>query len=222
METLLKIGVEPNERIEDAAGAHPLSQEVKSAVGFSPLQILLTLCSDILKSKELLSKSKNAAWFDTIISTLPEAAELLVEYGARVWLDKPLMTRPDRPKDKMGNKKGSSSDTSILPSVDRNEVNLEKNKDLLGLIGGADRLAKARSKWSQKQIVKGYGQALLQGKGLNITIDDCNDAGGSSSANCSICWKVFGVIRNRKHVCRSSRRYGKLISVYIDETSLSL
>lgn len=84
---------------------------------------------------------------------------------------------------------------------------MKKNKGLINLIGGADRLAKARSKWLQTQIVKGYGQALLQGKGLNITIEDCNEAGGSSSATCSICWKIFGVIRNRKHVCRSSRRY---------------
>ena len=173
--------------------------------------MLLSLCCYISKNEDEISKSTHEEWFKKIIATLPKAAEIFVEYGARVWLDKPFLKRPDRKTEEKTSIVGRllSKKKSCEIQDYRNDINLEKNKDLMTLVGGSEKLAKASSKWSEKQTIKGYGQPFLQGKGLNITIEDCNEAGGSSSTNCSVCWRMFGVIRNRRHVCRSSRRYGK-------------
>merc|ERR1711957_541903 len=95
-----------------------------------------------------------------------------------------------------------------LPMVDRGKLNIEKNGDLLRVFGGKAKLNRLKAKWHQTKTVKApSGCKIPIGKGFPSFVPDFELPGGSDSTNCAICWKIFGLLRNRKHICRLSRRY---------------
>jgi len=213
LQVILDKGFEPNERIEVHSTHIPIVNEMS---GFAPLQILAVAALDLLDKANSLEQSKSNQDLQIAAPILSSCAEMLVRNGAHVFADSP--TSADRlnrgPPKKVKKQKSQDIEnvvgsTFILRQVDRSDINMEKNKDLLRLLGGADRLASARAKYQKVKSIDGKGikQSYLQGKGLSIKVDDCPLPGGSDDKSCAICWKKFGAIRNRKHICRASKKY---------------
>jgi len=198
-------GFEPNERIEEHSTNAP---ELNELSGFTPLQILAAAGLDLLDVAQNLSDKASNADLKMSSSILASCAEALVKRGGRVWIDSPMKARPNRgPPTKAKDKATDSQPMTILRFVDPSDINMEKNKDIMKLLGGTDRLAAVGAKWQRDKVIKGCGQSFLPGKGLSTPIEDSMLPGGSDQSSCAVCWKKFGTIRNRKHVCRASSRY---------------
>ncbi len=217
LETLLNCGFEPNERVEIVNdGTNALNE----MIGYTPVQILAAAALDLLHKIETSKCSENDADVKTITSIIASSAECLVTKGARLSVDQPWTERfnddkklpiksplksPMKQKQKTLPK---SEENLILRYINSSEINFEKSKELMKILDANDSLAKCESKWHQTRVLKGTGQIhFLQGKGLSIKIENCKLAGGSDEKNCALCWKKFGSLRNRKHICRASRRY---------------
>lgn len=196
-------GFEPNERIEFSLD---LDHKLRRYIGYTPIQILAAAALDIqVKEKNLNENEELSKEYKILSEVLVSSAEILSQNGARIWIEPPDTSR-------------AGVDTNvkeILPSsndfkntIDPALLNLEKNKDLMQRLGGTERLAAARALWLKEKSIEGTGESmLLQGKGLSIVVENNIQPGGSNDKSCAVCWKPFGSIMNRKHVCRASRRY---------------
>mmetsp|Transcript_3750 Transcript_3750/g.7170 ORF Transcript_3750/g.7170 Transcript_3750/m.7170 type:complete len:988 (-) Transcript_3750:684-3647(-) len=199
LEALLDFGFEPNERL-DADNAQPAILD--EIAGCTPIQILVAIAVDILNTK--IGENQNGD-MTTACECVRSAATILVSNGARVWIDPPLEQRPHR--ERTATKQDESVHIDTFRKLNSSEYNLETQKRAIDILGGTDHLAALRVEWEQSKFVKGCKQNFLKGKGFSQLISDCACAGGSDQKSCAICWKSFGKIRNRKHVCRASRRY---------------
>jgi len=216
LEASLNYGFEPNERIEIVnEGTNPLNE----MIGYTPLQILAAAALDLLHKVQVTKCNEDHPDIKAATSIIASSAEMLVTKGGRLSIDQPCKERfsedkklpiksPMKSPAKQKSKKVKSQDDLILRYIKPSEVNIEKNKEIMKILDANESLAKCEAKWQEKRVVKGTGQSdFLQGKGLSIKIENCKLAGGSDDKNCAICWKKFGSLMNRKHICRASRRY---------------
>lgn len=176
-------------------------------IGYTPIQIIGAAALDLMKRSEDLKCNFQNVDFSQAITFLSSAAEMLLRNGAILSIEPPLMER-------FNVKRNASQDSMSqnLPKfrqVDRSLINFEKNKDLMNILDKNQSLTKCLLERQKIKSVKGYGEStsFLQGKGLSMKIEDCYFAGGSNDKSCAICWKKFGSLLNRKHICRASRRY---------------
>lgn len=204
LKLLSDVGFELNERLEEHS-TNPT--ELNEMVGFTPLQILAAAALDLLHVADSLED--NLTNVDLIIASeiIRSSSDILVARGARVWVDAPTIARPNRGPPRKGNSDHPCESSVILHPIELSNMNMESNKDLVKVLGGIDRLAAIRAKWFADKTTKGSGQIFLPGKGLSIQLVDSMLPGGSHQTSCAVCWKKFGKIINRKHVCRASRRY---------------
>lgn len=202
LQALLDLGFEPNERL-DASNAHP--SILNQMAGCTPLQILVATALDLIE--ERLRESCVMLDRDMAIACecVRSAATILVSKGSRVWMDPPPELRPNRELTR--NNHDECYRTGTFRKLDTSEYNLETQKSAMEILGGIDHLAALSMEWHQNKFVKGARQNFLQGKGYSQQLSDCLCPGGSDQKSCAICWKSFGRIRNRKYVCRASRRY---------------
>lgn len=198
LQCLLDLGFEPNERI-DATNPNP--GIINEMAGCTPLQILVAVALDILDNRVNGSYGMLDKDMAMVCECVRSAATLLVSKGARVWIDPPPEMRPNRELT------GRCLPVTTFRNLESTEYNLEKQKNAMEILGGLDHLAALQVEWQQNKFVKSCGQKFLQGKGHSHQIPDCICPGGNDQKSCAICWKSFGRIRNRKHVCRASRRY---------------
>ena len=202
LEVLLDKGFEPNERIECVnKNTEPLNE----MIGYSPLQILGAAALDLIQRSEDLQCNLETSDFMQAVSFLSSATEILVRKGAIISLDSPPMERFNTKKISQE----STSDTAHeLRSIDQSLLNLDKNKEVMNILNKNQSLRRCQAERQQTKSTRGYGESsFLQGKGLSMKVEDCFFAGGSNEKTCAICWKKFGPLRNRKHICRASRRY---------------
>lgn len=223
LEVLLCHGFEPNERIEFSLD---LEHNLKPYVGYTPIQILAAIALIFIEKESKLNKNKELSkQFQILSEILVSTAEILSKNGARIWIDPPRTSRTGVDSNMEGILSNTDDPKNIMdPSL----LNLEKNKDLILKLGGTERLASARALWLKDKSVEGSGDTIfLQGKGLNTVIKNNLQPGGSNDKSCAICWKEFGSLINRKHVCRASNRYvcedcsGKVILLHGDPRRVS-
>jgi uncharacterized protein YlaI len=89
-----------------------------------------------------------------------------------------------------------------VPPVIRDGLKLDNNQ-VLTLLGGADRLK------SPQKIFASLPKSVDSVGTLQFVTSprDSDAPGGSDDASCAVCWSEFGIIANRKHLCRASGRY---------------
>ena len=209
LQTLLDHGFEPNERFEGIFCEGNESKQLAAYFGFTPLQILLAAAKDV-KSLDLCDEKEKDAdpsrVVKNIIEIIHKCAKTLVEKGARLIMPPPPEIRLDRDtplgcyslKDAMEEAKSPK-----VPHVSRDEFNKIDNKDVANLLGGGDRL-KAPQKMFLSLPKTVDSSNIFQ---FGTTSIDSNAPGGSDIRSCGICWSEFGLITNRKHLCRASGRY---------------
>jgi hypothetical protein len=199
LQVLLEHGFEPNERLERVTISFEGRADMMEHIGFTPLQILAAAAIDA----EQLSKSGikiSTSVLSSVASTLAGAADVLVQYGARISMEPPPLERltrhpPCTPVD---------NSASSLPDVDRHRVKIDGNTDLMDLLGGKERLEACRKIWLEDKVVVGVGKTALNPEAV---LTESDAPGGSNDKSCAICWLVFGNILNRKHKCRFSVKF---------------
>ncbi|KAI2500336.1 hypothetical protein MHU86_14144 [Fragilaria crotonensis] len=199
LQVLLEHGFEPNERLDRVAISFEGRADLMEHVGFTPLQILAAAALDA----EQLSKSGvkiSTSVLSSVASTLAGAADVLVQFGARINMEPPPLERLARHPPRIP----ADDSASSLPDVDRHRVKIDGNKDLMDLLGGKERLEACRKIWLEDKVVVGVGKAPLN---HDTVLTESDAPGGSNDKSCAICWGVFGSILNRKHKCRFSVRY---------------
>lgn len=201
---LCDLGFEPNERTEEHS-TNPT--ELNEMVGFTPLQILAAAVLDLIHVADSIADKAASDHLQVATEIIRSSADILVSRGARVWTDAPLGARPNRGPPKIGSSGHPSQFSVILRKIVPSNINMEKNKELVKILGGMDRLAAIGAKWQSEKTTKGCDRVFLPAKGMSMPVLDCMLPGGSDHTSCSICWKTFGKIMNRKHACRASRRY---------------
>ncbi len=177
--------------------------------GFSPIQVLAAAALDLIEKAQSLEQKETNMDLQCATEILANCAELLVRKGAHVFSDVPVADRPHRgpPKKNVVSEEITQAKVRIFRHIERSSINMEKNKKILPILGGADRLAVAKARWQNTKSVNGCDQPFLKGKGASIKVLNCLLPGGSDEKNCAICWRKFGPLINRKHVCRASKRY---------------
>lgn len=211
LRVLLNHGLEPNERLDYINSATEFALEMNEMIGFTPVQIFAGAALDIITGRqESQDKGLNAdPSLEFVSFYVAESVELLIQHGARIAMESPLVARPNRdnPLEDLVLQLLKGGMTS-LPALDRGKLNIEKNGDIIGVFGGKPKLNRQRAKWYQAKAVKApSGCKIPTGKEFPSFVPDFELPGGSDSTNCAICWKSFGLLRNRKHICRLSRRY---------------
>ena len=200
LELLLSRGFEPNERVESVNDG---IRNFKDIIGYTPLQLTVVAALNLF---DKLKHNKHNNTLTVATTCISSCTEMLVFNGGRLAIDEPIETRFSDDS-KIKTKRDSDGKTSFS-NVERSVINVEKHPEVMSLMDAKQNLHICRTKWQRtKTVVGDSGQtSFLKGKGLSMKVDDTNVAGGSSEKNCAICWKKFGQIRNRKHICRSSRR----------------
>lgn len=146
-----------------------------------------------------------------IMKMIQSSAEFLLKNGARTNLPPPPSTRLDRPtpagcfslKEAL-----NDPETLSLHMGNRDELILDgKKNEIVGLFGGTDRVIVAQ------KVFAAMGKSIVVNNPSSSTMisestpDNSYVPGGSDSDSCAICWSEFGVISNRKQLCRVSCRY---------------
>lgn len=213
---LLGYGVEPNERLDFIDKSCPQAVELNGVIGYTPLQILAAsalLLHDTqykelgtTKDDKLMIKSST---IKTLSFYIEGCAEVLIRNGARLAVDTPSRTRPSREglskyQDKIAN---DHTLRSLLPDREGISLHLEKNKVTVKSFGGIEKIEMMSKAWSQNLFVRASRDMVLHEKPVSAHTLDSDTSGGSHHGNCAICWTVFGMIRNRRHLCRSSLKY---------------
>ena len=217
LQLLSDAGFELNERLEEHSTNPVVLNEM---VGFTPFQILGAAALDLLYIADSLEDKTTNIDLKIASEVIRSSSDILVARGARVWMDAPMRARPNRGPPTKESSDHPCQSSVILHAIEPSNMNMEKNKELVEMLGGIDRLATVGAKRQTEKTTKGCGQIFLPGKGLSVQLVDSMLPGGSDQISCAICWKKFGKIRNRKHACRASRRYlceecsGK--SVFVD------
>mmetsp|Transcript_34091 Transcript_34091/g.82441 ORF Transcript_34091/g.82441 Transcript_34091/m.82441 type:complete len:1114 (+) Transcript_34091:88-3429(+) len=217
LRTLLEHGFEPNERLEGIVGQGDALKRFSCYFGFSPLQILALAAADAraieLKKQESGEEDvEMTRLLRNMTKMIQDSAEILLKNGARTNLAPPPLTRLDRPTPTgCYSLEESLQDQNFSMQVGYREaswvlqrVNIDGNDRNISLLGGANRI---------KMSVKAFaamGKSVKNFGSLNIESSRSLDSGapsGSDIFSCAICWKEFGIITNRKHLCRVSCRY---------------
>ena len=126
-------------------------------------------------------------------------AELLLMNGARIHMPPPPTSRLNRSTPPgcyslamaLGGPKATSS-RDCFP-LDRNEI--------FALFGGACRVNSSMKAFASKAI------KIIGEFDVGNTSEYSVAPGGNDSSSCAICWSEFGIVANRKHVCRVSRKF---------------
>lgn len=206
IQILLEHGFEPNERIEGVVGEGDNIKRISVYFGFCPLQILAAIAKELrfIEDKKHDAGSDNNALLQIKV-TLLEAADVLLQNGARTDLPPPPPSRLDRetPLGCFSLKESLEERTTTHPPlIDRNGLKLD-NEEMVALLGGKEKVKASQNK--HKEMPKATNT-------INVQVDmssvpDSNEPGGSDASSCAICWSEFGLITNRKQFCHISTRY---------------
>ncbi len=172
---------------------------------FTPLQILALVAVETMKLQEISSEISRTA----VSTVIPSIAQILLMNGARINIAPPPPSRLDRmiPKGCYSLKEALEykHESSSIQLCDRDELRLDGNVEFITLLGGADNI---------KSFLKSFAttsKCVKLGQEWDVKVEstsiDSDAPGGSDSNSCAICWVEFGLISNRKHLCRVSRRY---------------
>ena len=212
VQTLLERGFEPNERFEGIVGQGDKFKSLSCFFGFSPLQVLALAALDaraIQLTKQELEENDalTLGILRNIMKAIQQLAELLCKNGARINLPPPPSTRLDRPTSPGCYSLKEAFDdpeTSTLQMGNREELKLDgKDNEIINLLGGIDKVNVAQKAFV---VIKSTSNPNITIK-IETTSKDSDAPGGSDSNSCAICWSEFGIISNRKHLCRVSQRY---------------
>ena len=212
VQTLLNHGCEPNERFGGIVGQGDKFKSLSCFFGFTPLQVLALAALDaraIQLTKQELEENDalTLGILRNIMKVIQQLAELLCKNGARINLPPPPPTRLDRPTptDCYSLKEAlDDPENSTLQIGNREELKLDgRDNEIINLLGGGNRLNAA-----QKAFVVIKSTSIPDNTiKIETTSIDSGAPGGSDSNSCAICWSEFGIISNRKHLCRVSQRY---------------
>jgi len=206
--TLLDYGFEPNER------CYSTSKNIKSGdnyhlmlfYGFTPLQILAVIaihCHQQIQDEDKLEMK------ELLLGIISQVAKVLILYGARINLASPPAVntkKMDRQNSAGSLKPLDSSNHEMMhkiineSGIVRSIFKLDENPLLLAVLGGSEYLSQVRNQWENTKTIANPGSTAIHlQKDIAPTLgtDKC----------CTICWKVFGKILNRKHTCRASGRH---------------
>lgn len=185
---------------------------------FSPLQILALSAADA-RSIELKKQETGEDDVDTIRmlrnmkKVIQDSAELLLKNGGRMNMPPPPVTRLDRPtptgcyslEEALEDQNASMQVGYREAGWLKRSVTIDGSNKNSVLLGGADRLKTSQKAFAAMgKSVKNIGDLIKIGSSLSL---DSGAPGGSDILSCAICWSEFGVIQNRKHLCRVSCRY---------------
>ena len=198
LKILLGCGFEANERIElPVSGDFPEKDELTMHVGFAPIQIVAATIMEAARQKE----SMGEALYAGILDLLTKLSVCLCRHGARLSLDAPP---PERRK--TNNTEQDISDSSFPIAVDRDLLKLPSKELPLISVFGTTKVDDALKYWRDLKPA-----AVVPGKVVLHTekslIEDSQAPGGSDEKSCAICWTPFGMISQRQHRCRISKRY---------------
>ena len=211
LQTLLNQGFEPNERIEGIAGRGPAFKNFSCYWGFTPLQILTLAAAD---ARTLRSQRQESREGDTeatrilnnTMAMIRASADLLLKNGARVNLPPPPPTRLDRavPAGCYSLEEAlKDQQDPALQHGGREGLHMDRHVQLLALLGSPGGVASLQKAFATLgKTVEAAGAIVV-----DASPPDSEAPGGSNSGSCAICWSEFGIISNRKHLCRVSRRY---------------
>jgi len=215
---LLDYGFEPNERIESIDPFGDISSEINKMVGFTPLQILAAAVLDWKDLSEFAANDDAKKLSKTVVDRfkfyIETVAELLIRKGARITLESPPLSRPGRkicspelPSESIPNSLHRSVRLSTCQSIERSLMKIDKNSYVIEFFGGEEKIKNIAKSWlrTSNRSVKGLGKILLHSN--KSAISDSFSPGGSDTRSCAICWKSFGLVKNRKHLCRATARY---------------
>jgi len=212
VQTLLEHGFEPNERFEGIVGQGDTFKGLSCFFGFTPLQVLALAALDaraIQLTKQELDENDalTLGILRNIMKAIQQLAELLCKNGARINMPPPPPTRLDRPtptgcyslKEAL-----DDPETSTLQMGNREELKLDgKDNEIITLLGGINRVNAAQKAFVVIKSTSNTDKSIQ----IETTSIDSDAPGGSDSNSCAICWSEFGIISNRKHLCRVSQRY---------------
>ena len=212
LKILLEHGFEPNERVEGIYGKGDAAKRLSCFFGFTPFQVLALV---VVEAGALESKKQDAGEITAetirilrnIMKVIQACAEVLLKNGARINVPPPPSTRLDRPTPTGCYSLKEAIDdpnTSSISMSSRDGLTLDgKNNQIINLLGGVDRVNAAQKAFVAKAKSVNKSSTLK----IESTSNDSDAPGGSDSNSCAICWSEFGVISNRKHLCRVTRRY---------------
>jgi hypothetical protein len=201
LQTLLSRGFEPNERIEGLGDTFAGSDELAMHIGYAPIQILAAAALDISAQKDLLGDTLHMS----ILEFIANVTEFLIKNGARLSLDPPSAERsPLRAPSSSFSDNSAGSEVTDDP-VNRSTLKNKWNKQLEELLGKI-RLHAAQQVWNCIKTAKSSGKAVIH-QDNKSAIEDSDAPGGSDEKSCSICWKAFGKLVNRRHRCRITTRH---------------
>jgi len=202
LKILLEYGFEPNERCLSRSQNNTNDTNLMLFYGYTPLQILAIIATYCHQKIQDVDKLQMKEFLFTLIS---QAAKVLILNGGRINVDAP-------PPIKKVNRQSSTGSSDSLENheqiqtvisesgIDRSTLKLDENHSLIALLGGIEYFTQTRTQWdSIKTIANPGSTAIRLQKDISPTLgtDKC----------CTICWKAFGKILNRKHTCRASGRY---------------
>ncbi|KAL7544044.1 hypothetical protein ACHAXR_013483 [Thalassiosira sp. AJA248-18] len=212
LRTLLEHGFESNERFEGIVGHGEDIKSFSCYFGFTPLQILALVATevraiDLKKQESGKVDDQTKRTLKNIMKIVQASAEILVKSGARINVPSPPPTRLDRPTPtgcySLYDALKDQKDLSMQTGSYRECLKLDDNNEILSLLGGADRVNSFQNSFaSVGKTVKNTGALVIESSSL-----DSDAPGGSDPNSCAICWIEFGVLMNRKHLCRVSGRY---------------
>jgi hypothetical protein len=202
--TLLLKSFEPNERLEFCQSTMTAAPELANFVGFTPLQILAASALQL----DAVEAQIDDDIYLSLIALLAEVGELLVKNGARISLDAPSLKRIRRIASTEGVNPSKSQKGDSVVDAYRSSLKIDSNKKITKMLGGAERLSRARKEFMQLTAVNASPDMTVNlNLGDALPLEDTSEAGGNNEKSCAICWVVFGALMNRKHKCRVSRRY---------------
>lgn len=194
---LLNAGFEPNERLEGILEKFTGFDELHFHTGYAPIQIIGAAALDVASQKSKM----DGGLYMILVRVIATTAEFLVKNGARLSLDPPPKMRS---KDRESFLAEVVDTSDFLFPIDRSQLKISSNKQLTELLGAA-RLASAEKAWCELKSANSARTFIFHTD--KLAIEDSAAPGGSDVKSCSVCWKPFGTITNRKHRCRISRRH---------------
>lgn len=198
-------GVEPNERFEGIAGKGEEFRTLSRYIGCSPIHILAMAAIDANAINGGTGRGGGGHNAETIRSVknvmkvIQATADELFKNGARINLEPPMRTRLDRVTP--AGCYPYLSSVSSIHIAHREGLKIEKNDEIVTLLGGGSRISTCQNAFIA------MGKRLQGALTVGSSSLDSSAPGGSDSNSCAICWSEFGVISNRKHLCRVSCRY---------------
>ena len=196
LSVLLQHGFEPNERIEGTRGD---AEDMNQYFGFAPLHILALTARDALA---LRNDSNSLEEVSGIQVCIKEGAQALLMKGARLNLDPPPPSRLDRPAPPGCVSLSECPSSSFAPKIVRKELRLDDDS-VVAAFGGSEVVNVAQRAFSSSsRTVRNTGGLLIGTEAV-----DSDAPGGSDSESCAITWSEFGMITNRRHLCRTSLRW---------------